>query len=421
MDIKISLLPKQKLFVSSSKPNTLFLAGRGSGKSYAESILAATNVCKGNKVLVLAQNYRSLSLNLFQEIENRLKEWNVSYDYNHSNMTITVQNGSIYGFSYENIDSLRGLTNISVAILDEIALAPIPDILFAALYPCLRGENIIPKIYFATTPRAGSAWNTYFKNVQNREDYLIIRSTTYENTYLTEESLELMSSNLSNDMKKQEMLGELLDGAIENCIVNISDISTEKRYGNKKYSIGIDFARFGNDSTSIVLQDSLEIVDIRNLQKADTNEIVTNYLEITNIIGTVPTYLDGTGGYSSGFFDSLKCEYDLTELNFAGKPNNENYSNIRTEIYFELAEAIRHGFYIDSNKYSDILEALKATSYFINSVGKRALVPKENIKRIIGHSPDNLDALALSFYKKQVISQTNLNTRVPELMNFLFR
>lgn len=45
-----------------------------------------------------------------------------------------------------------GFTDISVAILDEIALAP-KDLLPTLAF-CLRGQNITPQIYAMSTPRA---------------------------------------------------------------------------------------------------------------------------------------------------------------------------------------------------------------------------------------------------------------------------
>lgn len=73
---------------------------------------------------------------------------------------------------------------------------------------------------------------------------------------------------------------------------------------------------------------------------------------------------------------------------------------MRSNIYFNLVEAIKNDFYIDIDKFQDIREELMYTTYLLDSKGRKQLVPKESIKAILGHSPDEADALAVSFAKK---------------------
>ena len=66
-------------------------------------------------------------------------------------------------------------------------------------------------------------------------------------------------------------------------------------------------------------------------------------------------------------------------------------------MYFNLASAIQNGFFINEHKYKELFEEIKNTSYIINNSGKRALIPKQDIKEILGRSPDSCDSLALTF------------------------
>ena len=54
---------------------------------------------------------------------------------------------------------------------------------------------------------------------------------------------------------------------------------------------------------------------------------------------------------------------------------------------------IKGGHYIQSD---GIKEELRATQYYIDEKGKTRLIPKEDIIKIIGHSPDESDAFVLS-------------------------
>ena len=75
------------------------------------------------------------------------------------------------------------------------------------------------------------------------------------------------------------------------------------------------------------------------------------------------------------------------------KPNDEQYLNMRAEMYFTLVDALRKGFMVTEEIYKE----LQATLFEWSNNGKLKLVDKDEIKEIIGHSPDKSDSLALTF------------------------
>lgn len=416
MNIEIKLLKHQRAFLESKDNKVLLLAGRATGKSYVASIAAAMNMLMGKRLIVFAQTFSSLQRNIFAEIVNRLDEWKVSYNYNKSSMIISVGNGICYGYSYENIESVRGLTNISVCIADEIALAPIPEVFFAAVSPVMRGPNIIPKFYALTTPRGGSTWNELFKSDSSWD---IITATTFDNTFLSSESIQLMKESLTVEMQQQELYGQLLDMQVENAIIDIDKVNTVPNGSDEQYYCGIDFARYGSDSTCIVIRNGYSIVEMNKMNNADTDEIVNTYLTLCKKYNPIMTAIDSTGGYDIGFYDRLKhTNKEIQEVNFGSASDDEICANKRSFIYFNLASALENGFAIDDN---EMRQALRYTTWSLTANGKRILTPKDNIKRIIGHSPDSLDALALSFYKIKVPTYTMDRQRVHTAVNFLFR
>ena len=416
MNIEIKLLKHQRAFLESKDNKVLLLAGRATGKSYVASIAAAMNMLMGKRLIVFAQTFSSLQRNIFAEIVNRLDEWKVSYNYNKSSMSISVGNGICYGYSYENIESVRGLTNISVCIADEIALAPIPEVFFAAVSPVMRGPNIIPKFYALTTPRGGSTWNELFKSDSSWD---IITATTFDNTFLSSESIQLMKESLTVEMQQQELYGQLLDMQVENAIIDIDKVNTVPNGSDEQYYCGIDFARYGSDSTCIVIRNGYSIVEMNKMNNADTDEIVNTYLTLCKKYNPIMTAIDSTGGYDIGFYDRLKhTNKEIQEVNFGSASDDGICANKRSFIYFNLATALENGFAIDDN---EMRQALRYTTWSLTANGKRILTPKDNIKRIIGHSPDSLDALALSFYKIKVPTYTMDRQRVHTAVNFLFR
>lgn len=419
-NFKVELLPHQKKMLESQAPIAGIYAGRGSGKSIAISWLVAILLLQNKKAIVFSTNFKQLSLVLIPEIKARLQHLGIEFRHDKMTNSIYAKEGVVHLFSYENADSVRGLTEIEYLICDEIALAP--NDLLAIAAPCLRGK-FEPKIRFASSPRAGSFWNTWIKEGMQSGSIEVFTASMMDNKFLSQASIEIQMKAITDEsLRRQEIYGEILDDVIENCIVNITDFVTERQGDDRVFYAGIDFARMGNDCTSIVVRNGYEIIEIVNLHKADTNEIASVYRRLDNKYHFAHTYLDATGGYDIGFYDLLKDQYDLTEVNFAGKSPDQNCSNARTYMYDNLANAIREGFFINTLKYKEIYDALKVTSYIINGQGKKALVPKDEIKAIIGHSPDALDALALSFYGSSVLAEVKVTPQLQQhLINSLFR
>lgn len=150
-NFKVELLPHQKKLLETTASIAGIYAGRGSGKSIAISWLVAILLLQNKKAIVFSTNFKQLSLVLTPEIKSRLQHLGVEFKHDKMTNSIYARNGSVHLFSYENADSVRGLTEIEYLICDEIALAPADLLAIAA--PCLRGK-FEPKIRFASTPRA---------------------------------------------------------------------------------------------------------------------------------------------------------------------------------------------------------------------------------------------------------------------------
>lgn len=375
----------------------------------------------GDKILCFSQSYKSLTQNLFSEILKRFEEIGQKPDYNKTAMTISFNGGICYGYSYENHESCRGLTEVKWLFLDEVALAPI-DIL-AVAGPCCRG-NFTPMIRFCSTPRAGSYWNRWIKEGMLSGSMDVFTAKMSDNTFISKESIELAMNSITDPvLRKQELEGEIIDSVVENCIISF-DLVSQPTSSDHKYVIGADMARFGNDSTVIIVRNSFEIVERVELLHADTFEIASTIDKLEQQYRYVDgIYIDATGGYGAGVEDTLKLSHDnVIGVNFGSKATDEYSFNMRSEIYFNLAKALEDGFYIDKVKYGNVIDELYATSYFITPNGKRAIVPKDKIKEIIGHSPDTADALALTFYKPNSSHYMKIDAaREKELMDIFFR
>ena len=352
---------------------------------------------------MFAQGYKALTENLFGEILKRLDSivgyGNYTYNKGQVKIHIPSSNGTIYGLTYENIDSCRGYTEIHSLILDEGCLAP-PDILTVAV-PCMRGlgEDVKTQIYITSTPKAASYLNTLIMEKLQKEpdDIDLIKARTIDNSFVSSSEYELMLASFSNEtIIRQELEGEILNLTAENSIIGGVDVkqgSVPVPQSGNLY-IGIDCAGYGKDQTVITYR----IGDWFTQECYNHIDGMTAKDRIKSMLRTHPNWhlknIAIDMAYGDAIYEALSIEYESCDLiNFAMKPNDEQYLNMRAEMYFTLVDALRKGFMVTEEIYKE----LQATLFEWSNTGKLKLVDKDEIKEIIGHSPDKSDSLALTF------------------------
>lgn len=409
--VDLELLPHQKKAYYSKEDISGICGGRGLGKSYYLSVEAMMSLIEGEKVLIFGLNYKTLTLTLFTQIAKRFEEFrqslkDIGYNdladkiyvkINKGECSIKYGTGELYGLTYENIEAARGFTEVNKLLLDELALAPAN--LMETVAPCLRGCKNGSKIRFGTTPRSRSFWNRWFLDEKIKKE--IFRGTSRDNTKLEEKDFKLFENSISDErMYRQEVLGEILEDDIDFCIISSKDFPNIKKSEFGKRRLGIDFAGSGADSNVFIVSDDNIILEKKKIQSADTFQLYSVAKDLINKYNVKTVNLDGTGGWSNGVYDMLKNLPDITvnSINFQQKSIKDCYANARAEMYMEAVKKIREGFYIEDE---EIKEELVTTSYLINNSGKTQLIPKEEIKAILGRSPDSTDALVLSLYEPE--------------------
>lgn len=106
-------------------------------------------------------------------------------------------------------------------------------------------------------------------------------------------------------------------------------------------------------------------------------------------------FVDATGGYGVGVVDSLRnMNRECVEVYFSGWALDQRYFNKRSEMYFELAKWVRAGGCLPDDQL--LREELLALTYSFQG-DKFRLDSKDDIKDVLGRSPDRSDAVALTF------------------------
>src|SRR5690606_11487275 len=101
----------------------------------------------------------------------------------------------------------------------------------------------------------------------------------------------------------------------------------------------------------------------------------------------------------SGVVDQLNCE---GFLNGSKALLDENYKNLKSQCYYKLAERInKYEVFVDcdqSVKDKIVQELEQVKQYNMDKDEKKAIMPKDKVKEILGRSPDYADAIMMRMW-----------------------
>lgn len=407
MAIEIEFLEHQERLFFNDCPVKGLYCGRGSGKSFWMQNSSALDLAQGLRCLYFCQTNAVMEGNFIPEIKATLEKWGFHPKVNEKKHTIKIDenDGVIFYYSYENYENARGATKIRNIYFDEIALAPSPSLLFSAVAPCMRDSGGKTGLRFASTPKKGSEWDKWVKS-SVPEKYVIWNVTMDDNPKASEEEKALIKSLITDpNFYRQEINGEILDDDLDFCVIRESEFPKTARANSGFVSLGIDCAGDGRDNFEFVCSDDSGIVEKVETREADTLKQLSIVRMLVAKWDVKQIAIDTTGGFGNGLRDLCNMAFkniDIQSINFGqSAEDNKNYANARAEMYFVCADAIRSGFYVDDEK---IREEMRHTTFNVNNSGKTILDPKEQIKALIGRSPDSADALCLSLYKRKQVN-----------------
>lgn len=177
----------------------------------------------------------------------------------------------------------------------------------------------------------------------------------------------------------------------------------EGEFSNHPKVLGVDVARFGDDSSIIFPRQGLQAfipIEIRNADGPMGAERVARKWNEWEADGV---FIDNTGGFGASWIDNLHLLGKAPiGIHFSQETLSGRYFNKRAEMAFELVSWIRRGGSLpdlsdgSTAGYDPLVAALSKTTYTFK--GEKLLIePKEDVKAKLGHSPDHMDALMLTF------------------------
>ena len=401
MEVHYKLFRHQRELLR-SKDNMVYLrAGRGSGKSYIASLIAVLALLKGQRVICLGQNFKAVSEVLMRECIIRLNEMLPpgTFNVNKALMKITYKKGVIYFASYENLDAIRGYSQIYLAICDEAALAD--EYLLTTLPFCMRDLNgVDPRIIFISTPRSHNWLSAYVR----KENVKVINAKTSDNTKITDEEIALMKRGcLSETAWQREFYGIEVDDDNSGTLFNLEMLDDAPANGTT-YAIGVDVSGLGKDYNVIVLRQGNCVKKVEKFEVATGKTLYNSIRNMINEFGLGNlSHICIDMAYGQSLYDVLmETEYaPYTSLvAFGGSSDDPAYLNKRAEMYLRLKKRIEEKGICGLN--DDIKTELCATKYCLTNHDKVQLIPKDEIRAVLGRSPDSADALVLTMARDDV-------------------
>lgn len=170
----------------------------------------------------------------------------------------------------------------------------------------------------------------------------------------------------------------------------------EEQYAFAAKVLGVDVARFGNDSSVLFPRQGLAAFAPKQWRNLRSDEGAGRVALAEDEFGADAVFVDDTGGFGAGWIDALVLlNRSPVGVNFSSKALEEGrFYNRRAEMYWKAAEWVKQGGALP-NVPELVAEATASTYTFRN--GKILVEEKDQVKMRLGRSPDYWDAFVLTF------------------------
>lgn len=164
--------------------------------------------------------------------------------------------------------------------------------------------------------------------------------------------------------------------------------------------LGVDAARQG-DRTVLTFRRGRVIEDIKVYQTMDEMQLVGIIADAIDRRGVTKVFCDRASAY--GAIDRLKelgYGHYVMGVNFNQTPERPECYNKRAEMYMNMKDWFEDGLVSIPDREDVELDLLSVPKTTLTSNSQHKLIPKEDIKKELGYSPDIADSMALTFAYK---------------------
>jgi hypothetical protein len=160
--------------------------------------------------------------------------------------------------------------------------------------------------------------------------------------------------------------------------------------------IGVDVARYGDDKSIICMRQGRKILELKKYRELSTMQLAAEVASCIREFRPIITFVDGVG-VGAGVVDRLRMlGHEIIEVNGGQKPfDDETYFNKRAEMWDRMKIWLRTSADIPND--ADLRNSLIGIEYGYNEKEQMRLERKQDMKKRGLESPDEGDAIAMTF------------------------
>lgn len=461
------LHPKQKEIVSNPARFKVIRAGRKGGKTSLEVEtlcykatasaknlhLSKTSFPSGRKVIYIAPTQTQAREIIWGALSIRLHGIGKP---NQQLLQMRVPNEdgettTIYVGGWENRENYRGWTDVVHIGFDETDTLRHFFTAWVEIFRPMFLDTGGSADFFGTPKKENQNLRRLEKEFEKRSDAASFKFTSHDNPHLSRDELAALEEDYENDRNsyRQEILAEYVDNAGAlfkyNALIDLFTNTITKT--SERYLI-VDIADDGSDKTIFSFWEGLEMYRLDMYEQLQTDGIISQiresaaqeripYTQIAvDAIGVgagvaSSPLLAGVVGFKSSYA-AIRTDRDIVRLPnvhyLKDPPLVSEYRNLRAQCIFTLARQVNeHKMAVkveDARVRSNIIEELSNYQDISAGDGKGMATMKEDVKAIIGRSPDISDTLIMRMYfllrEKMAPFQSEDQARVRDIMSAQF-
>lgn len=434
----MELHQKQKEIVSDKSRFKVIRAGRKGGKTAlevevlcykatvkAEKLkLAKTIFNTGRKVIYIAPTQTQARNIVWEALKRRLHGIGTSNE-QMLQMKVPNEDGevtTIYVGGWENRENYRGLTDVVHITFDEVDTLKNFFLAWIEIFRPMFLDTAGSADFVGTPKKENPNLRRLEKELEGAG---LFHFTSVDNPHISRDELVALEKEYEGDRGayQQEILAEYVDNAGSlfryTSLLDMFSNTITKQGG--KYLI-IDVADDGTDKTMFSFWDGLEAYKFEIFQGINTEQVIDKTREYAaqdqipyshiavDAIGVgagvaSSSMLAGIIGYKSSY-SAIKTDADpvrLPNVHYTSyAPLTSEYANLRSQCIFTLASLVNdHKIAVkneDARIREAIIEELALYQDASKGDGKRLATQKDDIKALLGRSPDISDTLIMRMY-----------------------
>ena len=459
MNNGITLHEHQREVIKSPARFKIIRAGRRSGKTTLETEDMSFDCvsAKDRPIFYIAPTQKQARSIIWEGLKNRLGTLGIPNE-SRLEMKVPSQGG---GFStievagWENRENFRGRKAYKI-VFDEVDTMKDFFIGWEEIFkPALL--DLKGHARFIGTPKKENRnlrrleKKALEENAKGNNDWASFHFKTSDNPFIPPEEIAKAKAEMDYDTFRQEMEAEYIDNQgslfIYDALVDIFTNTITKT--TDKYLI-VDIADDGSDKTVFSFWEGLEEYRREEFDRLNTEMIIGKIREYASLdripfsniavdaIGVGASVasnslLDGIIGYKSSFAP-IKTDVNIIKLPNAGylenpiQPLVSDYKNLRSQCVFTLSEYVNNhkiASRVTGDMREKIIEELAVYQDASKGDGKRLATQKEDVRAILGRSPDHSDTFIMRMYfiiRGKISPQQNEDTaRAQRIQDDKFR